>query len=475
MSRRASASPRDEQGFTMILVIGFMLVLSLLAIAVFAVVTGSLRSSTQHQNYDNALNVAEAGVDQTLGRLNQDKTYASGPTAPSSFASDTDERNWARTQLLQIAQTMAAAGTPLPSVADGQYVSMKPSNRNTVYTLSFIPTYAASKKSRLLKAEYIFSPYKPGNALLTQGDLCFSGSVVVNALDGTTPAPVHTNSNLAGSCSSGGGGGSGSLTVTGDVTATGSYTVGGNATVGAGSGGNTETQPIPVLSPRDFYSTNAPQHPYTTTSPYDGDWYDLCPNGQVKPVSTTPCASTTVLGTNNYRGWTFTAASGSGADLWSLTDPGYPGVYYAYHADAYLNTSSNAPYWNGTIVAEPSTPAGSPCNKTGGNISFKTVNIKSFIPGTVMLAGADLGRLQGSSGNKISNSDVGDGLFGAADQVYLDTSSTTITGSIIAGDQCPADSLGRSSVQGVTLKFDQTTEIPISDVVRTVEWLEYVG
>jgi hypothetical protein len=65
-------------------------------------------------------------------------------------------------------------------------------------------------------------------------------------------------------------------------------------------------------------------------------------------------------------------------------------------------------------------------------------------------------------------------MFSAADQIYLSSSSQTITGWIIAGDACP-DTSNPSKVQGVTIHFDKTAEAPILSAVRTTLWLEYVG
>ncbi len=47
--------------------------------------------------------------------------------------------------------------------------------------MGWFPSRAAANSDvRMLKAEYLFAPYKPGSAILTSGDLAFSSSVTVD-------------------------------------------------------------------------------------------------------------------------------------------------------------------------------------------------------------------------------------------------------------------------------------------------------
>ncbi len=77
----------------------------------------------------------------------------------------------------------------------------------------------------------------------------------------------------------------------------------------------------------------------------------------------------------------------------------------------------------------------------------------------------------GSSLYGSANADAGPGLFVAADKVDLQTSSSTITGAIVAKNECAA--AGVNNVQGVTIKYDKTIEAPVNDIIRTTLWLEY--
>jgi Tfp pilus assembly protein PilX len=72
-----SVRPRraGESGFTLVTVMGTMLIASLLTIAAFAAVNGDARESGKDIGRKQALAAAEAGVNEYLYRLNQDNGY----------------------------------------------------------------------------------------------------------------------------------------------------------------------------------------------------------------------------------------------------------------------------------------------------------------------------------------------------------------------------------------------------------------
>lgn len=474
---------QDDHGFAMILVVGLGAVLMLLSVVVVAVVRNSLSSASGHARFESALDVAETGLDDTLAKVQKDPLYSNCVCSELyTFSNELSERANAGTRL----RSLAASGTGLETVTGGQYIAIRPGpprtqcpgsegcNADRVYAMSWAPSYAAwiahapNSKSRLLKNEYIFGPYAPGQAILTQGNLNLSGSVLVNAATGTS-AGVHTNGTLTSS--------SASLTVTGDLTSSGAYNVNGNATVGSGSGGATPLQDVPVPDPNYLYGTLQESFGGTVnvvTGNYTGAWYDLCDDGKARArdnTNSTPCTGTvlaTASGSTRFRGWNF-AASGSGPPTWTMNESSkpYDGIYYVYGADAVINgkTRNGDPAWHASVLAEPKLGS-TACSKTGGNIEWKLTDIANYIPGIVLLAGADL--------TDAANNSAGNGLFGAADQVYMHTSSADVTGYIIAGDQCP-DSSKPSEIQGITLHFDSSAESPIKSLIRTTLWLEYVG
>lgn len=451
---------RQDEGIGMLLVIATMMILSILIVVAVTIVTNSLQSSTAHNRFEAAAGVAESGIDATLAQLQKNTSYSiCGCTTPS-FASTTAERTWAANQITTLAQSQPSM---IQTTAQGQYLAIRPSNRQTVYSMGWVPSYANPKKTRLFKAEYIFGPYKPGEAILTQGDLNFSGSVLVKNDDTQSTAGVHSNGNVTSNNSS--------LEVTGALTSSGNYSVGGNATVGAGSGGQQPLEDVPVISPRYIFDTYSSTYggPIVNGQGYTGSWYDLCPDGYVyaRDTGTTPCSGTQLssLGVT-FRGWNFHAATSTDPVTWSMDESSspYDGVYYVYRGNAVINgkTHNGDPPWNATVMAEST--QSSPCAKTDGDVSWKLTDIQNVIPGVVIEADRNF--------YDSANNDAGDGLFGAGNQVYMQTSSATLTGYVIAGDQCPNPS-NPSNVQGVTLIFDLTAESPVQDVIRTTLWLEY--
>jgi hypothetical protein len=466
------ARNRDgEAGFALILVIGMTLVLLGMMIVGVTVTINSLRSSRTHSKFESALAVAEAGVDKTLAVLQVDSSYnpCGCSFTPSELASAANEQAAAKSKLLAYANSL---GT-LPKTNQGEYVAIRPFGAQKVYAMSWVPSRSSvGAKTRFLKAEYLFSPYKPGNALAAQGNVVFDGGSVTVEQTGTTcpnaaAAPVHSNGSITGNANSN--------CITGDVTASGGYSMSG--TVGSGSGGGMPLETIPTIDPRAIY-TNADVNADPNNT---GNWYDLCPDGTVKSkAAATPCTGSTLADSSTttispgFRGWTYSKTANLVTWNMGVADSQYSGIYYVYQGDAWVNggtTGQNLP-WNATVLAEPQVngaPGSSAtCNKLGGNINWHNTDVNSFLTGTVLVAGADLD-IEASS-NTLQR-----GLFAAADQVYMDASSaTTVTGAVIASDICP-DAAHPNDLQGVTLNFDTNFEAPVKSIVRTTQWLEYVG
>jgi hypothetical protein len=448
--------PPSDSGIGMVLVIGTTTVLMLFVATTLKIGIDSLRSSRTHVQFEDALGVVETGIDQTLTRLQANSAYtACGCTAPS-FATDTDERNWAKTTIKNLATNNPSL---IQNAPGGQFLAIRPGNKQTVYAMGWVPSYSAAVKTRLLKAEYLFGPYKPGNALLTSGDLNFSGSVTINTADPATSSPVHTNGSVTSNNSS--------LTIVGDLTSSGSYNVGSGANIGSGSAGGQPLEVVPTLNPRDVYANVATD---ATLATYKANWYDLCPDGKVRSMSSSgvPCSGGLVqdASTTMFYGWQYTAGTGSVPPVWtmSMSDNTPPAVYYVYQGNAVISGQSGSTPWTGTVLAEAANQT--TCNKFGGDITWKLTDIANYLPGIVFLAGADL--------YDQANNNAADGMFGAADQVYFQTSSASLKGWVVASDQCPNPG-APSSVQGVTISYDQNTEAPIKSVIRTTLWLEYVG
>lgn len=477
--RRVRLATQGDQGITMVLVVGYSAVALVLVALLTTLTMTSLRSATSHGEFEAALSVAEAGVDLQLAAVQAANDLAPGvgdapvptpghPTCPGaevsagpSFTDAAAERAWARTQL----QALVAAGCAQDS-GNGEYVVLKPDDRSAVYSLSAVPSFtAADPTSRLIKAEYLFTPYGPTNAVLTNANLCFSGSVDI--LRGVEPsADVHSNADV--DCSSNGS--VNSVTVEGTVSASGTVT---NPNLTPQRSGQ-PIQQVPSVHALSLYRAQSQLPEFT------GQWYDLCPDGTVRspaaiPAPAAPCTGSiqaTLSGNATYQGWEFIGASG-GVAQWRTPQVGnsYPGVYYVHHGDADLNPQGNPgnyPAWNATVIASagPTNRVEGGCPKAGGNIDFNGLNIANKMPGVVLYADADVDGHQ-----KVL---AGAGFFVAGDQVNLQTSSSTLVGAILAADQCNHDG-DSNDVQGMRILFDGTVEAPLGSLIRTALWLEYVG
>lgn len=471
---------RDEAGISLILVVGFTMILMIFSGVVVALASQINTDGQLHQRFDLALDSAESGIDQSFGRLTADHTYSVGPNVPTggfptcaAGYSGTKEQCWAKQQLLNLAATQPSL---LQTVSSGQYLAMRPANRQTVYAMGWSPAYGAPNvKVRMLKSEYIFAPYRPKEAILAGSSLDMSGSVLVDSPDGS-PSGVHSNGDITSLPSD---------TIAGPVTASGNYD--GRASVTNDpdhlTGSLTPEESVPEANPRVAYVTLAADPNYTNS------WYDLCPDGSVHGPDTVgfqPCAGPVLSASGPYRGWSFYGTGStqckialanstfSDAPCWLMNqkDSPYSGVYYVYQGDAMIgHTGGNSSQaWNATVIAEanasgPVNPA--TCNKQGGNIDWELYDIQNYVTGLVLEAGADL--------YDSANNNASDGLFVAADQVHMHTSSATLTGAVVAADQCKGSPADSDQVQGVEIHFDETGEAPLTSIIDTTLWLEYVG
>lgn len=458
VARRCAAVRRGEDaGIALVSVIGLIMMVTALMVVASVTTVAAIGSSRDHVSFEQSLAAAEAGVDANLAAVSQ--AYSAGnpnwtnpspcalpaPTA-TDVASEAAERAWARTSL-QALPTACTVTTP-----QGQYVAGRAPGRQAVYAIGWSPVRGSpDAKSRVLKAEYVFAPYAPGKALLTGGNLDFSGSVAINNLDPALPADVHTNQNISGY--------NNSLTVGGAVTATGTLAGPCPSNVSGGCEAGKPVEPMPNANPRTVWSTFAPFEP---------NWVDLCPGGiAMKPsaASTQPCLGGTVV---NASPWVYSVSGGVPTWTYPRSSSNSPGVYYVYLGNAQVGDNGNSrDIRQLTVIAEPATVGGPllTCGKLGGDISWKLFDLQPYLSGLVFLAG---GSLYGGA-----NADAGPGLFLAVDKIDLQTSSSTMTGAIVSQNKCAA--AGVNTVQGVTIRFDDTIEAPVNDIIRTTLWLEYGG
>lgn len=493
--RLSRAAHRDgaDAGLGMIMVIGLAGVMTILIGVLVVTAINSLDGSSRHDHFDLALTSAESGIDQTLSRLQADYVYNGGvyitpnnvstsfqSTPPCNatpiawggpFATNTLERNWARTQLTTL---VSAHPSCLQHSANGDFAVIAPTGVQSVYAMGWSPSYGAEHaESRLVKAEYLFVPYAPTNAILTGGNLEIDSSTTVNTPSNVDPclALVHTNGTLSI--------GGGAAQLDGQVTATQGSAGAGykvpdckDATRNTGAVVISPAQPVPVVSAREVYNSSVGSYP--------NSWYDLCPNGDVRQGSTSgPCtgnllADSSVTSSAGYRNWRYDGMSTSdlGAAIWTGMKGGvYDGIYYANGADIQqdnANPSSNSV----TLIAAATSSTG--CPKVGGNITWGKNNFASpALKGMFMLADADLS----TNSNFYAGSSSSPGLFIAGDQMDLETSSQGAYGAVIAADQCSNGGSGitKDVVKNPTVTYVPNASAPFTSIIDTTLWLEYTG
>jgi hypothetical protein len=510
-------SARGDEGVGLLLVIGTTTVVTMLMIIVTTMATRALTSSSKHVSFESAVAAAESGIDEGLARAQQTydslgadsyafpstsaacgsytginwktSTAPDGTAAPGSFTVEAQglavERQWAKSWLQSIAAASSSCRFTGPK---GDFTFFKPVGHQAIYGMGWSPTYsspASTVKMRYLKAEYLFTPFAPSNAILTQGTLDLSSSTTVTTAPPNSPtlASVHTNGNLTNA--------TGNPTVYGAVSQSGSGALVSDPKFMANPGGtvaSSTVQGVPFISAREVWGR---QHANSQT--LNTTWYDLCGDGSVRiPTSTTvaPCdaagtddpiapnGSATTVTAQGFRGWTH--GSVNGVSTWyagsGLKGNNYSGVYYINGGDVVDNASNaGSPVSNLTVIAA-ATASG--CPKTGGNISWShTDGAAPGLQGTFLLADQDLVVTANVSfGSDINNTPVS-GFFIAGDQVDMETSSNGVYGAIIAADMCnPAGSLvSTDEVKNPSIYYDPNVAAPFVDIVNTTLWLEFAG
>lgn len=439
---------RSEEGIAMIVVILVGMVVASLAAVAVTLSTRSLNSSAQHVTYESALHVAEHGVDQMLARVARLETAAAPYSAPGgltapAFATPAAEEAWATAEL-------NAPTTPVQTAPDGQFAVIKPRNRNVIYAMSWLPSKANPRRTRLIKTEYLLSTYNPDNAILTDGDLDIEGGAAVGGLEGN----IHSNGDIETSGAA--------TTVSGTVTASGDYDANGGSNV-AGVGGQPE-QDVPAVEPEDLYALLI-QDPANASK-----WYDLCPDGNVYAGSTSgPCDTSTPPITTT--GWNVNAGG-----RWEPTNTPVDGVFFVHHGDVFINGSigSTADPWEATIItnADP-TPYPGACKTDFGDIDVRGgLRMVGSISGLAFIAGRDL-QIQGTPSMSFGTAS-NPVLIAAREQMEVSGNATAF-GSLIAKDECdtPGSPVSQNKISGsMILRYDGGLDVPLGRLARTVLWLE---
>jgi hypothetical protein len=468
----------------LILVLGITSILTTLMIVSTTAATRAVQSSRKHVSFESSLAVAETGIDTVLARAQQayntfgTDNYLTPSATDGSCATSTvtwpftseptadAERAWAKTQL----QGIASNGACRTSTASGDFAVLKPSGRQTIYAMGWAPRYGAAEvKLRLVKAEYLFTPYRPEFAILSAQDLTIGSSTTVTAAPGADAslAAVHTNGSIIVS--------GGNPAVYGPVTQSGTDPTASSNKFYGNASGNVTTRPkqtIPFQGALAVWGRNHSSNP-------PGGWYDLCPDGTARSADgSSPCTGTVLSSGGSFRGWRF---DGSGTmKKWSATSAvktgQYSGTYYVSGADV-DNPASNtgSPVPNLTVIASASTTT---CPKVGGNIDWGSTDIAApSLASTWFIADQDLRTSSNFQAGSASGSTVVGGLFVAGDQVQMQTSSNGAYGAVMAAGQCnpPAGQslVDYNEIKNPSIYYDPNAQAPFVGIVNTTLWLEY--
>lgn len=467
-TRRASGC-RDERGIGLVLVIGVTAAMLLIMAVSVVVATNSLSSARTHVFFEQSMASAETGLESTLGLIQSTRDGGGDYSSPTDC---TARWEWPTTTPPTIATERAwaervIAGMPASCVqrgGEGEYIAFRArdlagNNVPVVYSMGWAPgRNAGESRARLIKAEYVFSPYQPEFALLTGGALQLTNEVTV-AGPVAGGADVRSNSTIVGN---------NMIRVDGDVIASRTNSLTGTCPNSRITGlclQNESRAALPTVSAFSVYRS--------LSSPMAGSWYDLCPDGTVRrpdPARTSPCTGSTVSAVNPYDGWRLTTVSG--IPTWTYSGGGSASsrIYYAYWADVVLDGGAGD---NGTmtVIADADERNGI-CALRGGDISWLSGNVTGSVPGLVMVAD---GSLTGSAPATAS----GGVLAAGADMQLVNSTGTptAITGSLLASGSCTAAAdLVPSVVNGnITLTFDDSADVPVASVLRTTSWLELSG
>ena len=470
----ASAPRRDlaeEQGIAMVSVVGMSAILFAVAAIVMTRNMSDYNQVRSDRRFEQAIQIADSGVDHTLYRVGANPTFTTGETLPDFGGDKAAEEAWVLANVVDAVPDCTTTGcNPLVTTPEGQWATIRPSNADVIYSVGYVPTQANPFKVRIIRAAYDYAPFVPSVAILTNGDLQIGGNATISGAGGS----VHANGNVVVS---------GAPQVGGYVSAAGSCTgcvppPPGAKIVNQGeSGAGKPKREVPLINPRENYVMSE---------------YDLCPNGEIRTGPSyaagdgfTPNASGIPCGgspraTGSWRGWQYAGLDSSvqqKGHRWTYnSQTPYDGVYYIYQGSAQVSGNPGTPTtpWKVTIFAEATATGQEPdhCPHTGGDIDMAgggTVRPHTKAQPLHLIAGRDL-LMNGTPGNKW------EGVYAAHEQFKLE-GNVEMNGVILANDYC--DTVGSPASQNIInvggsakINYDGGLEVPLGRRIRTTHWNE---
>jgi hypothetical protein len=329
---------RDERGaaVAMILLIG-----SVLVVLTGVIVTRGVRqmgNTAGDADWEQALNVAEAGMEYAINEKNAPFGYSTGETVPS-FADRSEERDWVLAE---------AALNPVIATPEGEFTVIVPEFQQVLYSVGYVPARGADGvRTRVVRRDYTVIRFSTIDGLLVGGDAEIEANAVINdpVAEG---AHVHAN---------------GTLTVGNNVLIDGCATSSESIIPADGDCPESPIAPawMPTVRVRPYYQ-------YAT--------HVMCPDGTIRggPASTskpdptpdTPCdpGDQIVLDTK----WQYSASGNS----WSAKKDDVSGVFYFYATDfvGKIGKEPTGKMVEATLIAESASH--SCLAPTGGNIELSS-------------------------------------------------------------------------------------------------------
>jgi hypothetical protein len=393
--------------------------------------TRQVRNTSSDAQWEQALHVAEAGLDYALVVVKINSDYTTGEIVPS-FDDPDAERAWA------VTAADAQLEADLGETPEGDYAIVMPLNDQVIYSVGFAPSRdAIDRRVRVVRVSYARVPgstqWRADRAFVTNRDLTITGNPVAFE----ARANVHAN---------------GHITVSGNPTvhdaclssSDGATVIGNlNDHPACPWPGDQETSHIPVIDPRDFWSLSE---------------YDLCPAGVVRAgpahgsfgasAASEPCTGSVLeadAATSPYLGWEYQGSDPVDGERWVYdTNVENHGSFYIFQGSAWLPTGpgTNTNPWYVSLFVEAA--GGCPAN-VGGDIVLSGAAVLAPATGAgsmFMVAGRDIhwngnGRLKAP------------GVIAAAEQVSI-VGNPQVEGSFIASEACDTegDGMDASAITG---------------------------
>lgn len=408
----------DERGMAiaavMFLGLAIVMLTSVVAVRAFRQ-SGSVGGDAR---WEQALHVAESGLDDGLVRIFENEDYTTGEVMPDGFDSPEDARAW----VVAVADSRPAED--MVATPAGEYVVIRPANTAAVFSIAYVPSRdAVGRRTRVVHAmignAIVNGGWSARYAVLTGGSLAMSGNPTI--LSGATVG-AHSNGFLDVR---------GSVFVDGCLGASDGFRIVGsmNQDVGCGLPGVQAPVELPVIDVRSFWAYSE---------------YDLCPSGTVKAgpahpthghtAANAPCTGATLAadaGVSAFRGWRFKGCCDEKLEAeWEHESQAlYDGVYYIHQGSVNLASSPGSVFdpWEVTLLVEG---IGSCPGITGGDINIS--GSPSMAPyGTaqnlLMIAGRDI---------DISGSPNLTGLIAAHEQISNSGSPVGVEAALLAELDC---------------------------------------